>query len=219
MYIGAKVKCTCFHRYVHFTCVSIYIFSFYQKQCASNQKDLTFVKFTTQLFSSIDQSLKGEIHLLLLLVGSLVTRYTFVFSHLASVVKPVHIFMARSRVSKSHLKVELCFLPERQKEKERDRERERETETQRDTQRERHTDRERERERETERDRDRETERQRDRERQTERETERDKERHRERQRDRERETFIEGLFINKTHLIKTKSSSGFQTLLPLMKY
>ena len=215
MYIGAKVKCTCFHRYVHFTCVSIYIFSFYQKQCASNQKDLTFVKFTTQLFSSIDQSLKGEIHLLLLLVGSLVTRYTFVFSHLASVVKPVHIFMARSRVSKSHLKVELCFLPERQKEKERDRERERETETQRDTQRERHTD----RERETERDRDRETERQRDRERQTEREAERDKERHRERQRDRERETFIGGLFINKTHLIKTKSSSGFQTLLPLMKY
>ena len=215
MYIGAKVKCTCFHRYVHFTCVSIYIFSFYQKQCASNQKDLTFVKFTTQLFSSIDQSLKGEIHLLLLLVGSLVTRYTFVFSHLASVVKPVYIFMARSRVSKSHLKVELCFLPERQKEKERDRERERETETQRDTQRERHTD----RERETERDRDRETERQRDRERQTERETERDKERHRERQRDRERETFIGGLFINKTHLIKTKSSSGFQTLLPLMKY
>ena len=209
MYIGAKVKCTCFHRYVHFTCVSIYIFSFYQKQCASNQKDLTFVKFTTQLFSSIDQSLKGEIHLLLLLVGSLVTRYTFVFSHLASVVKPVHIFMARSRVSKSHLKVELCFLPERQKEKERDRERERETETQRDTQRERHTD----RERETERDRDRETERDRQR------EMERDKERHRERQRDRERETFIGGLFINKTHLIKTKSSSGFQTLLPLMKY
>ena len=166
MYIGAKVKCTCFHRYVHFTCVSIYIFSFYQKQCASNQKDLTFAKFTTQLFSSIDQSLKGEIHLLLLLVGSLVTWYTFVFSHLASVVKPVHIFMARSRVSKSHLKVELCFLPERQKKKERDRERERETETQRDTQRERHTDRERERQRETERerDRDRETEKQRDRE-------------------------------------------------------
>ena len=184
MYLGAKIKCTCFHRYVHFTCVSIYIFSFYQKQCASNQKDLTFVKFTTQLFSSIDQSLKGEIHLLLLLVGSLVTRYTFVFSHLASVVKPVHIFMARSRVSKSHLKVELCFLPERQKEKERDRERERETETQRDTQRERHTDTERERQR----DRDRETERQRDRERQTERETERDKERQRETQRETERQ-------------------------------
>ena len=190
MYIGAKVKCTCFHRYVHFTCVSIYIFSFYQKQCASNQKDLTFVKFTTQLFSSIDQSLKGEIHLLLLLVGSLVTRYTFVFSHLASVVKPVHIFMARSRVSKSHLKVELCFLPERQKEKERDRERERETETQRDTQRERHTDRERERERDRERqrDRDRETERQRDRERQREIDRERDGERQRETQRETERQ-------------------------------
>ena len=177
MYIGAKVKCKCFHRYVHFTCVSIYIFSFYQKQCASNQKDLTFVKFTTQLFSSIDQSLKGEIHLLLLLVGSLVTRYTFVFSHLASVVKPVHIFMARSRVSKSHLKVELCFLPERQKEKERDRERERETETQRDTQRERHTDRERDRERQRQRDRERQTERDGERQRETQRETERQRER------------------------------------------
>ena len=184
MYIGAKVKCTCFHRYVHFTCVSIYIFSFYQKQCASNQKDLTFVKFTTQLFSSIDQSLKGEIHLLLLLVGSLVTRYTFVFSHLASVVKPVHIFMARSRVSKSHLKVELCFLPERQKEKERDRERERETETQRDTQRERHTDRERETERETETERQRDRETERDRQRERRRETKRDTERDRETERE-----------------------------------
>ena len=184
MYIGAKVKCTCFHRYVHFTCVSIYIFSFYQKQCASNQKDLTFVKFTTQLFSSIDQSLKGEIHLLLLLVGSLVTRYTFVFSHLASVVKPVHIFMARSRVSKSHLKVELCFLPERQKEKERDRERERETETQRDTQRERHTDRERERQRETETERQRDRETERDRQRERRRETKRDTERDRETERE-----------------------------------
>ena len=183
MYIGAKVKCTCFHRYVHFTCVSIYIFSFYQKQCASNQKDLTFVKFTTQLFSSIDQSLKGEIHLLLLLVGLLVTRYTFVFSHLASVVKPVHIFMARSRVSKSHLKVELCFLPERQKEKEREKEREkqrhRETHKERDTQ----IERERQRETETERQRDRETERDRQRERDGERqrETQRETERQRER--------------------------------------
>ena len=183
MYIGAKVKCTCFHRYVHFTCVSIYIFSFYQKQCASNQKDLTFVKFTTQLFSSIDQSLKGEIHLLLLLVGSLVTRYTFVFSHLASVVKPVHIFMARSRVSKSHLKVELCFLPERQKEKEREKEREkqrhRETHKERDTQIERERDRERQRQRDRETERQREIDRERDgeRQRETQRETERQRER------------------------------------------
>ena len=183
MYIGAKVKCTCFHRYVHFTCVSIYIFSFYQKQCARNQKDLTFVKFTTQLFSSIDQSLKGEIHLLLLLVGSLVTRYTFVFSHLASVVKPVHIFMARSRVSKSHLKVELCFLPERQKEKEREKEREkqrhRETHKERDTQIERERDRERQRQRDRETERQREIDRERDgeRQRETQRETERQRER------------------------------------------
>ena len=186
MYIGAKVKCTCFHRYVHFTCVSIYIFSFYQKQCASNQKDLTFVKFTTQLFSSIDQSLKGEIHLLLLLVGSLVTRYTFVFSHLASVVKPVHIFMARSRVSKSHLKVELCFLPERQKEKER--EKEREKQRHRETHKERDTQIERERDRERQRQRDRETERQREIDRERRRETETERQRDRETERDRQRE-------------------------------
>ena len=180
MYIGAKVKCTCFHHYVHFTCVSIYIFSFHQKQCASNQKDLTFVKFITQLFSSIDQSLKGEIHLLLLLVGSLVTEYTFVFSHLASAVKPVHIFMVRSRVSKRHLKVGLCFLPERQKENERDRERERETETQRHTKQEAHRQRERQRQRDKNREtaRQREIDRARDRERQ--REAQRETERHRE---------------------------------------
>ena len=41
--------------------------------------------------------------------GWLVTLHTLVFTHIKSVVKPVHIFMARSRVSRSHLKVELCF--------------------------------------------------------------------------------------------------------------
>ena len=33
----------------------------------------------------------------------------FVFIHIASVVKPVHIFMARNKVSKSCLMAELCF--------------------------------------------------------------------------------------------------------------
>ena len=32
-----------------------------------------------------------------------------VFIHIPSVLKPVHIFMARNRVSKSCLMVELCF--------------------------------------------------------------------------------------------------------------
>ena len=35
--------------------------------------------------------------------------HTLVFTHITSVVKPVHIFMVRSRVSKSRLKAELCF--------------------------------------------------------------------------------------------------------------
>ena len=33
-------------------------------------------------------------------IGSLVTFHTLAFTHVTSVVKPVHIFMARSRVSK-----------------------------------------------------------------------------------------------------------------------
>ena len=38
------------------------------------------------------------------------TLYIFVFTYITSVVKPVHIFMAWSRVSKSRLKAELCFV-------------------------------------------------------------------------------------------------------------
>ena len=37
------------------------------------------------------------------------TLHFFVFTHITSVLKPVHIFIARSRVSKSCLKAELCF--------------------------------------------------------------------------------------------------------------
>ena len=73
------------------------------KQCASNQKDFTSVKFTTQLFSSADESLKDETRLLLLGVSSVGTLYTCVFTHITSVVKPMHNFMARSRVPKSRL--------------------------------------------------------------------------------------------------------------------
>ena len=63
------------------------------------------MKFTTQLFSSADED---ETCLLLLLVGSLVILYTFVFTSITSVVKPVHICIVRSSVSKSRLKAELC---------------------------------------------------------------------------------------------------------------
>ena len=40
-----------FHRYVHFSCVLLYILGFHHKPGASDQKDFTHVKFTTQLFS------------------------------------------------------------------------------------------------------------------------------------------------------------------------
>ena len=49
------------------------------------------------MFSSTDESLKDETRLLLLWDGSLVALYTFVFIHIAFVVKPAHIFMAKSR--------------------------------------------------------------------------------------------------------------------------
>ena len=41
-----------------------------------------------------------------------VTLYTFVFTHITSVVKPVHIFMARSRVSKrpSSFSIAMCIF-------------------------------------------------------------------------------------------------------------
>ena len=61
------------------------------------------------IYSSTDEPLKDKMHLLLLWVGLLVTLHTFVFSHITSVVKLVHIFMARSRVYKSRLKYRVCF--------------------------------------------------------------------------------------------------------------
>ena len=48
-----------FHFFVYF-CVPIYIFSFHHKQCASHWKDFTSVKFTSQLFSSADDSLRTK---------------------------------------------------------------------------------------------------------------------------------------------------------------
>ena len=67
------------------------------------------MKFTTQMFSSADESLKDQTRLLLLWIGSLVTLHTFVFTRITSVVKPVYIFMDKIRESKSCLKAELCF--------------------------------------------------------------------------------------------------------------
>ena len=98
----------CFYRFEHFACVPIYIFGFHHQQCASNQDDFSFVKFTTQMFGSADESLQNETLVLLVQVSLLLTPHTFVFIYITSVVKPVHIFMARSRYSKSRSKAELC---------------------------------------------------------------------------------------------------------------
>ena len=59
------------------------------------------MKITTQLFISADECLKDILYLLLVWVISLITFYTFVFTHITSVMKPVQIFMTRRRVSKS----------------------------------------------------------------------------------------------------------------------
>ena len=67
------------------------------------------VKFTNQMFSSADEFLKDETRLLLPWLVSLVTLHTFAYPYIPSVLEPVYIFLARSRVSKTCLKAELCF--------------------------------------------------------------------------------------------------------------
>ena len=56
----------------------------------------TFVRFIFQMFSSVDESLKNETRLLLLLDGSLATLHFFVLILITSVVKPVHIFIVKT---------------------------------------------------------------------------------------------------------------------------
>ena len=68
----------CFHCFVHFDCFPIYIFGFHRYQCASNQEDFTFVKSTSQLFSSADESLKDKnASAIALWDGSVATLHTF----------------------------------------------------------------------------------------------------------------------------------------------
>ena len=70
-----------FHRFVHFGCLPIFIFGFHHKHCDSNYKDFTFVRLTSQMFSSNDEPLKAESQLLLLRDGSLVTAHLCVHSY------------------------------------------------------------------------------------------------------------------------------------------
>ena len=69
------------------------------------------------MFNSADESLKDKTRLPLLWYDSPLTHIVFIhwhtthiiFIHITSVMKPVHIFMARNIVSKSCLMTELCF--------------------------------------------------------------------------------------------------------------
>ena len=67
------------------------------------------MKFNVLMVSSVDKSLMNETCLLLLWVGMLVTLQTFVFIHLTNMVRPVHVFMVRKRISKNYSRAELFF--------------------------------------------------------------------------------------------------------------
>ena len=84
----------CFHHFVHFDCVPIYIFGFHHKQCASDLNNFTFVK-TFQLFSSDDESSKDETRLLLPSDGSLATLNTLCSFIYYLWGNSVHIFIVR----------------------------------------------------------------------------------------------------------------------------
>ena len=90
----------CFYCFVHFSSVQIYIFGLHHNRCGSDWKNVTFVKFLSQILSSAGGSLKGEAYLQLFCDGLLVPLYTFLLIHLIYVVKPVYLFMTRSKVSK-----------------------------------------------------------------------------------------------------------------------
>ena len=95
--IGAQAKCTKRQKRRYFRLFSAFT--------ASN----VLVIRRAQMFSSADESLKNETHLLLSWFGSLMTLHTFVFVHITYAVKPVRILIPRSRVSKRCLRAELCF--------------------------------------------------------------------------------------------------------------
>ena len=73
LFIAMKIFKLCFNFFAHFNCVLIYISSFHHRQCASDSKSFTFFKFTCQMCSSANESLKDEKCLLLLGNGPLLT--------------------------------------------------------------------------------------------------------------------------------------------------
>ena len=79
-----------------YTYVPIYTFDFHYNQCASDQKDSNSQMFSSASATALRRFASVTAHI--------------IFIHITSVEKPVHIFMARNRVSKSCLLGELCFL-------------------------------------------------------------------------------------------------------------
>ena len=79
-----------------YTYVPIYTFDFHYNQCASDQKDSNSQMFSSASATALRRFASVTAHI--------------IFIHITSAEKPVHIFMARSRVSKSCLLGELCFF-------------------------------------------------------------------------------------------------------------
>ena len=91
------------------------------KNSAPRHKEVHLLHFCEvhhSVVSSTDESFKDKMRLLLrwvvLVALSWLTLYTFVFTHITSVVKPVHFFMVRSRVSKNRFigwaSIAICIL-------------------------------------------------------------------------------------------------------------
>ena len=98
----------CYHPFVHFNCAPICIFGPNQKQCARYQKGFIFVKFTSDVQQSGSALKERNVSATAVRWFASETAH-IVFIHRTPVVKSVHIFMARNRLSKSCLMAELCF--------------------------------------------------------------------------------------------------------------
>ena len=102
----------CFHNFVPFGCVKIYIFGFHLQQCAADLQDFTFLNLTSHMFSSTNEYI-NDTCFLLFRDGFLVTLHTFLLIYIIVVTymmqKSVHIFITRRRISKTYLMAQHCL--------------------------------------------------------------------------------------------------------------
>ena len=75
LFIAIKMVELCFNFFVHFNFVSIYISGFHHRQCASDSKNFTFLKFICQMCSSANEFLKDKTCLQLVRNGPIVTLH------------------------------------------------------------------------------------------------------------------------------------------------